>query len=123
LATTPYDGIASLALKTALVLWAGVGVAAAIYVGLKVAGMFNGKSYANARKGAIGAMILPLFGTVGSVTAFALIPAGALAFALLRRADWRYDFADAYQPAPMESYPVDETEAEPARELDTTSKW
>ena len=85
--------------KGALILWTLLGIPAAAYVGIKSAGLFNGRNYSDARCGAIGTMFLPLLGQPGAVTAFALVPAGIMALVLLKRQDWRVTF----QPEPVET--------------------
>ena len=110
----PHEGGVAVLTKAALVIWTFVGIPAAAYVGMKIAGIFNGRSYADARLGVFGTMLLPLAGQPGAVTAFALIPAGILALLLLRQAD--RPIADAAEEASPEISDESESAGSPTEE-------
>jgi hypothetical protein len=74
--------------------WTSVGAIAGAYVFYNAAHMIRARSFQKARIAAVGALALPLFGVLGPITAFALLPAGTLAFVLLRQPDWKAAFAD-----------------------------
>lgn len=82
------------ALKLLRLLWNLAGIGAAAYLIFQAVGMINGRTYAQARVAGIGAIILPLFGSPGAVTAFALLPLGLLVTYLLKQADWQALFGD-----------------------------
>jgi hypothetical protein len=84
-------GIIFAALKLS---WTSVGAIAGAYVFYNAAHMIRARSFQKARVAAIGALALPLFGVLGPITAFALVPAGLAAFLLLRHPDWKAAFAD-----------------------------
>jgi hypothetical protein len=94
LLNAPTAGFIAMALKLAGVTWTVAGVAAACYVAFQSMAIFNGRSLARARNAAVATLILPLIGLTGGVTAFALLPIGALAYFLFRSADWQSAFAD-----------------------------
>jgi hypothetical protein len=94
LINTPTLGFIATAVKLAGVTWSLAGIAAAGYAAFQSAAVLNGRSLAAARKAAVATLILPLIGLTGGVTAFALLPIGAVAFFLFRSADWQSAFAD-----------------------------
>lgn len=112
----PHDGVVAVIAKVLLLLWTALGIPAGAFVIMKTTGIFNGRSYAEARRAAIGTMILSVVGTPGLVTAFALIPAGALALYLLNRPSWKAVFAEFAPVQPVEE-PVDEPSSEEIEEV------
>lgn len=95
LLAAPTAGFLAGALKAAGILWTLVGIAAAGYAAFQGYSIFNGRSLVKARKAAIAALLLPLIGLTGGVTAFALLPIGGAAFFLFRSPAWQAAFADA----------------------------
>ena len=94
LMASPAIGAVAIGFKAAKVLWTLAGIAAASFVGYQASFFFGARSHAKARLAAIGALILPLIATNGVITAFALLPAGAIAFAILRQPQFRALFPD-----------------------------
>lgn len=94
LLNSPATGFVAIALKTAGIIWNLAGMGAGIYAALQSFAIINARSLAKAQKAAIAALVLPLIGLTGGVTAFALLPIGAVAFFLFKSADWQMAFAD-----------------------------
>jgi hypothetical protein len=86
------------ALKLFRLVWNLAGIGGAAYLAFQAVGMVNGRSYTQARIAAIGGLLLPLLGSPGAVTAFALIPLGLLTTYLLKQIDWQILFQD-FAPA------------------------
>lgn len=99
------------ALKVARLLWTVAGIGGSAYLAFQAAGMINGRSYQQARIAGIGALLLPLLGSPGTVTAFALLPLGLLVHFLLKQSDWQMLFRDAMTYETSEEA-LTETEAE-----------
>jgi hypothetical protein len=74
------------------VSWTAAGFFGAAYVAYNTFFMLNGRDYHKARIAAIGALVLPLFGASGVITAFALIPLGGIALYLFRQPAWKAVF-------------------------------
>jgi hypothetical protein len=80
------NGILGIILAALKLSWTSVGAMAGAYVFYNAAHMIGARSFQKARIAAVGVL--------GAITAFALVPAGALAFLLLRQPDWKAAFAD-----------------------------
>ena len=90
-------------------IWLLAGVAAGGFLVFKATSLINGRSYQSSRIAALGSLALPLLGSAGAVTAFALIPLGAFAFYLLKQHDTQVLFADfASNVSSEEEYLVEE---------------
>ena len=89
-----HDTLLLAAVKVLRLLWNIAGIGAAAYLILEATGMINGRSYAQARFAGFGALLLPLLGSPGLVTVFALLPIGLLTTYLLRQSDWQVLFRD-----------------------------
>jgi hypothetical protein len=88
--------ISALALKSARILWQVLGTAGGIFVAVQAVGLVNGNSLRQARVGAIGALALPFLGSIGAVTAFALVPLGLYAVLTLRSSESHTLFRDGH---------------------------
>jgi len=88
------EGLTGTLLTGAQAVWTIGGVVAGIFLAIQAAGFFNGASCRHARVAAAGSLALPLLGTAGAVTAFALIPLGLVAWFLLRQPEWQMLFRD-----------------------------
>ncbi|RYD84445.1 MAG: hypothetical protein EOP84_05460 [Verrucomicrobiaceae bacterium] len=89
-----HDTILLAAAKALRILWNIAGIGAAAYLIMEATGMINGRSYAKARLAGFGALLLPLLGSPGLVTVFALLPIGLLTTYLLKQTDWQVLFQD-----------------------------
>lgn len=87
--TPGFLGILLTALK---VSWSAAGFLAGAYVAYNAFFMVNARDFQKARVAAIGALVLPLLGMTGIITAFALIPVGALTLVVLRQPEWKAAF-------------------------------
>jgi len=112
----PQDGGLAI-LRVLKAFWNVLGVAG----GLATAGlaffMLNARSYHWAQRVPLAAAVLPIFGTVGLATAFALIPLAGLAYMHLRDPRWCSAFMDgpyAGWVPPVQEQPV-EASAEEAQ--------
>jgi len=79
-------------LTTLKISWSAAGFVGGAYVLYNAISMVNAKCFNKARVAAIGALILPLLGVNGIITAFALLPVGAIAVVLLRSEHWKAAF-------------------------------
>lgn len=79
-------------LSAVKISWSAVGFVGGAYVLYNAASMVNATCLNKSRVAAIGALILPFLGLNGIITAFALLPLGAIAVVLLRRAEWKAAF-------------------------------
>jgi len=87
--TTDVFGIVLTYLK---ITWSAVGFMGGAYVLYNAVSMVNARCFNKARVASVGALVLPFLGLQGIVTAFALLPLGAIAVVLLRRAEWKAAF-------------------------------
>ena len=109
----PAAGFVAIALKCAGIIWSVAGVAAAGYAAWLGYSIINGRSLLRSQKAARLTLLLPLVGLTGGVTAFALLPIGALALYLFRSAEWQAAFADsAVLEAAMEPIEFEYAETE-----------
>lgn len=95
-ASTTDVSLGAMTLKGIRILWEVLGTAAGIFVAVQALGFINGNSLRQARIGAFGALVLPLLGSVGAVSAFALIPLGLYAVLTLRNSDNQTLFRDGH---------------------------
>ena len=100
-------GVAGVLFTGAQVAWTIGGVIAGIFLAVQAAGFFNGASCRHARISAGGSLALPLLGSAGAVTAFALIPLALIAWILLRQPEWQMLFRDG---AALQAYEAAESE-------------
>lgn len=107
----PHDTLLLAVGKALRLLWNIAGIGAAAYLAFNAAGMINGRNYNQSRMAGYGALLLPLLGAPGLVTAFALLPLGLLATYLLRQPDWQALFSDRF-PAEMAVQEIEEVEEE-----------
>ncbi len=96
--------LVSIILTAIKISWCAVGFIGSAYVIYNAVSMLNAKCFNKARIAAIGALILPLLGVNGIITAFALLPIGALAVVLLRKAEWQAAFARQPQVVAMPEF-------------------
>ena len=93
-------------LKALRLVWNLAGIVGAGYLIVMAIGMIKGRHFTQARTAALGAIFLPLLGSHGLVSAFALLPIGLAATYLLKQTAWQSLFLGGFpEPAgePQES--------------------
>ena len=95
-ASTTEVSVTAMLLKGLRILWEVLGTGAGIFVAVQALGLINGNSLRQARIGAFGALALPLLGSCGAVTVFALLPLGLYAILIVRNSENQSLFRDGH---------------------------
>lgn len=86
------SGILGLFIKALYIGWYGTGVVGGVAVILCACYLINLRDFQKARVAGYGALLLPVLGGTGAVTAWALLPLGISLVLLLRTQTWRAAF-------------------------------
>jgi len=92
LVATESSGTIGLLIKTLRIAWYATGVAGGVALIVCACYLINLSDFKKARIAGYGALLLPLLGGTGAVTAWALVPLGIFLILLLRTEAWRAAF-------------------------------